>query len=114
MFCKNCGKEIENGVTFCSNCGSAINDGSINNTVSNENGITPKKKPSIFKSCLIVIGATFGIIIVLSILMTILIKQTSSIKENVSKKSPLSEAMNLTEEEESQMIDIFTQCELVK
>ena len=33
MFCKNCGKEIENGNQFCPHCGARVDDSSVQDTI---------------------------------------------------------------------------------
>lgn len=43
MFCKNCGKKIDDDVKFCEYCGAVINTLTISNEKSEQSGVTSKK-----------------------------------------------------------------------
>lgn len=77
MFCKNCGKEIDDNAKFCMNCGNSINEDNnnkendkVNKILENLNNDT-KKKPSnkIFK-LLIIVGFIVAIIIIVTLMIT--------------------------------------------
>ena len=41
MFCKYCGKELEEGTKFCPYCGKMQEDSAVNDSVAAQNGINP-------------------------------------------------------------------------
>ena len=43
MFCKYCGKELEEGTKFCPYCGKMQEDSAVNDSVAAQNGINPNK-----------------------------------------------------------------------
>ena len=53
MFCKNCGKEIQDGNTFCTNCENGIND-----ITKKEKVVTKNKKHIIMIICIIILAIT--------------------------------------------------------
>lgn len=70
MFCKNCGKEIQDGNTFCTNCENGIND-----ITKKEKVVTKNKKHMIIIICIIILAIT-----ILSIIK--MINNLSNIKES--------------------------------
>ena len=43
MFCKYCGKELEEGTKFCPYCGKMQEESAVNDSVAAQNGINPNK-----------------------------------------------------------------------
>ena len=70
MFCKKCGKELNDGTKFCSGCGTAVGQQAQNqNTplqgeVCREPYVAPKKKKKDSKSLIIVLCVTVAVLVI--------------------------------------------------
>lgn len=93
MYCKHCGKEIDDNSTFCKHCGKQINDTyipkatpakavaptkTIVNTKTNENR----------RTCLQLAIASFALLVIIIIVFSIVIHNSGMDFENITSKKP--------------------------
>ncbi|MBR1527869.1 MAG: zinc-ribbon domain-containing protein [Oscillospiraceae bacterium] len=70
MFCKNCGRELDDGVKFCDGCGSPVNYD--NNVIAQESPVTSTesivKANFPFKKIIIPVAGVIGVLVLLFII----------------------------------------------
>jgi hypothetical protein len=98
--CKECGKEISDQALACPNCGCPVTKENINM----QQPIVKKKKSH---GCLISFLIFIGFIAVLWTLLTSIVSDNS---ENNAKGSVLATTLNLTDDQEADILDVFDKC----
>ena len=124
MFCKQCGKEIENGARCCGNCGAKFDD-SQNSKTNSENsrkiptgsdsGSSQVKKEGKKKGCLITV---IVILVIIAVLVSLGSKGTSSNPDGSASGSESSgvesnsfvDVAGVSEEQQTALIDTLKQC----
>lgn len=80
MICKNCGKEIQDGVAFCPSCGAKVDEVPVNNP----NVVPALEKPKKKHKGLIIFCSIVGVLLLSIVIFSIFDEESESITNNSS------------------------------